>query len=165
MRLSNRGWNNVLIFATLFMIILFNSTHQKFVEGDSDTEYLPLVPAQAIIQVIDYSGIKLERIGSNWRVQSAIEPLPEVDADALVTNWQSVTFQTLASRPELSVSAYSLPVLVQALGLDSQLIFLIHVEPESGLVYVHNKLSDAWWIGSSEQLPQLVPSTLLKESK
>lgn len=164
MRLSNRGWNNVLIFATLFMIILFNTTHQKFVAGEDDIERQPLVPEQAIIQVIDYSGVKLERIGSNWRVQSALEDLPEINAEQLVANWQAMQFEFIASEPDLAANSYSLPVLIQAIGLESQLIYLIHIEPDSELVYFHNKVSQQWQVGVSSDLASLMPSSLFKRS-
>lgn len=165
MRLTKRGWNNVLIFATLFMIVLFNSTHQKFVAGDEDSEKLPLVSADAIIQVVDYSGIKFERIGSNWRIQSAIETEQNAEPEQMVNFWQTLMFETLPNVPDLSVDSYSLPVLVQAIGLDSQQVFIIHIEPTSGLVYFHNKVSDLWWLGSVNELQQLVPAILLKEAK
>ncbi len=164
MRLSSRGWNNVLIFASLFMIVLFNTTHQKLIEGDSDTRRASLVAEQAIIQVIDYSGVKLERIGANWRVQSSLE-LPAVNAQELVSNWQGLMFEVLTSEPELSANSYSLPVLVNAIGVDSQLIFLIHIEPESGLVYFHNKIDNSWQLGSLNELLSLVPSNLIQEVK
>lgn len=165
MRLSNRGWNNVLIFATLFMILLFNTTHQKFVAGDDDTERQPLVPASAIIQVIDYSGVKLERIGSNWRVQSALDDLPELNSEQLVDNWQSMQFEFIAAEPDLAANSYSLPVLIQAIGLDSQLLFMVHIEPDSELVYFHNKVTQKWQIGVLSELVQLMPEPLFTRSQ
>lgn len=163
MRLTKRGWNNVLIFSTLFMILLFNTTHQKFVEGEGVAEKRPLIAAEAIIQVIDYSGIKLERIGSNWRVQSVIEGDPNAAPEQLVQAWQSLTFETLSELPELSANSYSLPVLVQAIGLDSQQIFVVYIEPDSGLAYFHNKILDVWQLGSIRDVKLLVPLALLKE--
>ena len=165
MRLTKRGWNNVLIFATLFMILLFNTTHQKFVEGDREIEKLPLIPAEAIVQVVDFSGVKLERIGSNWRIQSAVDGINDENPELIVKRWQTVLFETLPNAPELSAESYSLPVLVQAIGLDSQQVFMVHVEPTSGLVYFHNKVSNRWQIGSTNDLVQLVPVVLLKEVK
>lgn len=163
MRLTKRGWNNVLIFATLFMIVLFNSTHQKFVEGDNSIEKASLIPADAIIQVIDYSGVKFERIGSNWRTQSAVTGVEELNAEQIVTNWQSLPLERLANSPEISANSYSLPVLVQAIGLDSQQIFIIHVDVGAGLVYLHNKVNGNWYLSSLNELPLFVPSVLLKE--
>ena len=165
MRLSNRGWNNVLIFATLFMIVLFNTTHQKFVAGDDDIERQSLVPETAIIQVIDYSGVRLERIGSNWRVQSALDDLPELNSQQLVANWQSMQFEFITSEPDLSANSYSLPVLIQAIGLDSQLLFMVHIEPDSQLVYFHNKVTQKWQIGVLNDLVQLMPEPLFTRSK
>jgi len=163
MRLSTRGWNNVLIFASLFMIVLFNTTHQKLIVGDDDIEKQTLVPEQAIIQVVDYSGIKLERIGADWRVQSSLSIQQQINPNELVNNWQNMTFEVLSAEPELSAQAYSLPVLVQAIGLESQLVFVIYVEPESGLVYFHNKINDLWQLGSVSELMLIVPPKLLRE--
>lgn len=163
MRLTKRGWNNVLIFSTLFMILLFNTTHQKFVEGEGVAEKQPLIAAEAIIQVIDYSGIKFERIGSNWRVQSALEGELNIIPEQLVQAWQSLTFEILAESPELSATSYSLPVLVQAIGLDSQQIFVVYLEPSSGLAYFHNKVLDVWQLGAIQEVKLLVPPVLLKE--
>lgn len=67
-KLTRKGWNNVLIFASLFMILIFNGAHQTLM-GDSDEvgDNLTLFPAEQILLTLDMPGYSIERIGKAWR--------------------------------------------------------------------------------------------------
>ena len=64
-RLSKRGFNNVVIFAMLGMIFLFNL--DRFVPQSQQPVSLPLLPENAHVLKIEQSGYKLERVGQQWR--------------------------------------------------------------------------------------------------
>lgn len=163
--LSQRGWNNVLIFASLFMIILFNSTHQKLFEGDNEDEKNTLIPDTGIIQLIDFSGLKFERIGANWRVQSAFDTKQQIQPEVYANNWQSLLLNTLPSAPVVSESVRSFPVLIQALGLDSQQIFLVYLDPDTDLAHIHNKVTQQWFVLNLAELNKLIPHVILPREK
>ncbi|MFC6438572.1 hypothetical protein [Bowmanella sp. JS7-9] len=87
LRLSKRAWNNVLIFASLFMIVLFNFSNKLMLENANQTP-LTLLPADAMIQRIEFGQQELQRIGRGWRLQ----PMrgDEVDLNQIIQNWQQV---------------------------------------------------------------------------
>ena len=87
LRLSKRAWNNVLIFASLFMIVLFNFSNKLMLENANQAP-LTLLPADAMIQRIEFGQQELQRIGRGWRLQ----PMrgDEVDLNQLIQNWQQV---------------------------------------------------------------------------
>lgn len=159
--LTQRGWNNVLIFASLFMIILFNSTHQKFTEGDKEVAQSSLIEAAAVIQSVDFSGIKLERIGANWRVLASVEIGGDVATQSIVQGWQSQQFTILESEPQLMASISRYPVIIFAHGYESAQLFEVILEPQTDLAYVLNKLTGQWFVMNHIEASQLIPKPLL----
>lgn len=69
LRLSQKAWNNVVIFAMLFMVYLFTVSNEML-NDDEGSEVLkqPLFPAFSVIMSIDFGVIRLDRIGQDWRV-------------------------------------------------------------------------------------------------
>lgn len=87
--LTQRGWNNVIIFAMLAMILLFNNVTNKLTENTASTDS-PLLPEDAVIMTVEYDQNKIERIGNGWRITPAagdITHAPEQVVDA----WHKVT--------------------------------------------------------------------------
>ncbi|WP_026376528.1 hypothetical protein [Aestuariibacter salexigens] len=100
MRLSQRAWNNVIIFAMLVMIVLFNLS--DIFKSDSSAEYQPrpLLPDDALVMTIELDGSSVERIGQGWRQTPVSEH--ESDLAALVQAWQSAVVEQVDSQPELN---------------------------------------------------------------
>lgn len=159
--LTQRGWNNVLIFASLFMIILFNSTHQKFVESEDETQKATLIKVDAIIQSMDFSGVKIERIGASWRVVSSFETSKTVDAEKVTSFWQQAQFEQLNEAPELLQQTAQYPVIIFAHGYEQAQIFEVMLEPQNDLAYVHHKSNGTWFVLNHSEALMLLPSSLL----
>ncbi|GAA5216348.1 hypothetical protein ACFSJ3_12310 [Corallincola platygyrae] len=85
MALTKRQWNNVLIFASLSMILLFNVTHKRWLSSD-EHERLELVPADATVLTLDLPAASLELIGKGWRVTPA-DVISPTEAEKLVQQW------------------------------------------------------------------------------
>ena len=70
-RLTQRGWNNVIIVSMLMLILLFNFS-SNFLNGESNeaSSLLTLVPANMTITTMAFEHEKVERIGQGWRVTS-----------------------------------------------------------------------------------------------
>ena len=70
-RLSQRGWNNVIIVSMLMLIMLFNFS-SDFLNGGSGEapSLLTLVPANMTITTMAFEQEKVERIGQGWRATS-----------------------------------------------------------------------------------------------
>jgi len=93
--LSKRGWNNVLIFACLGMIIIFNLMGEKLIDnaqGDIST----ILPEQSMILTIEYPDFSIERLGRTWRV-SPSEQLSGDEAVALLNHWLVLSGEVILS--------------------------------------------------------------------
>ncbi|PAJ74123.1 hypothetical protein CJF42_12025 [Pseudoalteromonas sp. NBT06-2] len=87
-RLSKKGWNNVLIFSMLIMIFLFNGLHHKIIDTESDDIIQSILKEQSYILTIEYPLYKIERIGTGWRSNSQLTG-PQIFE--LSINWQQAT--------------------------------------------------------------------------
>lgn len=88
----------MLIFATLFMILLFNSTHKIWLDNSDEGVAIPLLPEHASLMTIEYGGVKLERIGRGWR----LNPQSNVSGESLArvaSAWQEAYILPVASIP------------------------------------------------------------------
>ncbi|WP_221075327.1 hypothetical protein [Agarivorans aestuarii] len=74
MKMSRRGWNNIIIFAVASMILIF-----KYVEMNEQTapsEQIvvgQLLPQGATILRIELPSVVIERVGTQWRSEPPLE--------------------------------------------------------------------------------------------
>lgn len=104
MRLSKRGWNNVLIFASAFMILLFNGAHYKLLNRDSeplDSSVFSVLPEQSVVLTLDMPGVSVQRYGKSWRSEPD-SGLSETQMQQLVSAWQHLQGSEL-SQVEMSI--------------------------------------------------------------
>lgn len=93
-RLTQRAWNNVLIFSMLLLIVLFNLSGGLFESGDTKpSPFIDLLPQNAVVMSIELDSRTIERVGRGWRL------LPD-GADArllatLVANWQQAKLEAI----------------------------------------------------------------------
>lgn len=158
--LTQRGWNNVLIFASLFMIILFNSTHQRFVSNENSSVKRSLIESSQFVQNIDFNGLKIERIGNAWRTVTQVPFKQKVDAGNMTQNWTQQLVTVLEQPPEVAQSHSRLPVSVDIIGPTSGLIFEFIVEPALSVVYIFDHQNNQWMVIEQTQLSLFVPSFL-----
>jgi len=102
MRLSKKGFNNVLIFGILLITFFFNFNQRLQAPLDSDQKTV-LSPAFTIleIQTPDYV---LTRVGREWQRK----PSMGIASDTLkqiVNHWQTIPL-TVLTAPEVSPSEY-----------------------------------------------------------
>nr|WP_136252787.1 hypothetical protein [Ningiella ruwaisensis] len=69
-KLSQKAWNNVLIFSMLILIVVLNYDSLFSDRGD---EVIPLVPEGAFVTSMQINQLTFERIGSGWRVSAPSE--------------------------------------------------------------------------------------------
>jgi hypothetical protein len=97
-RLSQKAWNNVLIFATLAMIAIFNLSHKMIDPDQTSSTPMTLLPANALIQEINFGTHKIERIGRGWRLQSDIErTISEDELRQIVDAWTMAQVEPVAN--------------------------------------------------------------------
>ena len=128
-RLSRRAWNNVIIFAMLLMIVLFNSTHNILTGSMGEDEIsAPLLPADSVLMTLDFSGQKIERIGRGWRLRPA-ESVAEADLAELVNAWHSTNMARTEDYPE----AEPLIVVVWLAGESKGRVYQFYSTDDGGL--------------------------------
>jgi hypothetical protein len=101
-RLTKRAWNNVLIFACLAMIIIFNTMTNKLVDN-AEGESALILPPGSMILTLEYPDGTIERLGRNWLVtlknESELSSDPQGQAQVqaraqqLIDRWLMLTAQ------------------------------------------------------------------------
>jgi len=150
-RLTQRGWNNVIIVSMLLLIVLFNSSSNFLSNNELDTQQpLPLLPANSVLMTLDFGSHKIERIGRGWRIL-ADKSQALADQAALndvINNWQLATiepFDGLGQDQELVV-------VVWLAGQDQARVYQFYPLGQTLLVEVEQALYQV----SNMKLEQLV---------
>jgi hypothetical protein len=146
----------------MFMILLFNYTHKMFVEGEKLNPSEQWLPAGSLVQTIDFTGIKLERIGSSWRIESKIAD-PDMGApQGYVDAWLNAKFDDSLSAPELASNTIRIPIVIWLAGNAEGRVFEAYLDREQTLAFVYDHKYQIWYALSPQQLSQLVPQQLLR---
>ncbi len=82
MKMSRRGWNNIIIFAVASMILIFKYVELHNQEASSEqAEIGQLLPQGATVLRLELPELVIERVGTEWRSKPLIErPLAVIDA-------------------------------------------------------------------------------------
>lgn len=117
-RLSQKAWNNVIIFAMLAMILVLNIS--SFKSDDSDFP-IPIIEEGGLLLSLQIDQYVIERAGQTWRLSSSSPSANgQTSANesyalaALVDNWQRALVK---SQNEVTAEALQLPDVVVVLWL------------------------------------------------
>ncbi len=160
-RLSKKGWNNVLIFSCMFMILLFNYTSNMFSSNGDNTKAQPLLESGSMVQAIDFSGIELQRVGTGWRVLSKIPTATLDQPVAYIDTWINQPLEQITTSPMVLDSASSLPVAVWLAGQNEARLYKFVIDHQQQSVYVHDQTRNIWFALDYQHLSQFIPSVLL----
>ncbi|QJR81027.1 hypothetical protein CA267_009685 [Alteromonas pelagimontana] len=141
-RLSQRAMNNVVIFAMLLMIALFNI--DAFLPAAKEPAVRPLLMQDDYVLKIEQGDNRLERVGQQWRQTATLPSLPVSPEDQLLA-WQKAILVPTAV--ETATSPYV--VVVWLAGNANGNVFAFYPTDEKVLV----KHDDQWFT--------LKPSSLL----
>lgn len=161
-KLSRMGWNNVLIFASMFMILLFNYSHRMMTQGSDSGVSDTLVGDGTIIQSIDFNGIKLERLGSNWRTVTAIEIDETINPALIIESWTQQSFDTLDDTPMIANTAQVFLVVVWVAGEPNGWVYEFVIDNVAQTSYVKNHQTRTWFEIDQASVPHLIPPSLIK---
>jgi hypothetical protein len=150
MALKKQQWNNILIFATVAMIVLFNVTHQRWLEQPSASR-LQLVPEQSVILTLEYPAGSLALFGKGWRVSPA-DLMPAAEAGQLAQQWLGLTAEPVAEAlREQVLNGLKAPDFVVRLTLAG----------ESGpRVLLFKELNQRWFVGLGTHIGELSALTI-----
>jgi hypothetical protein len=96
-RLSQKAWNNVIIFSMLAMILILNL--DSFRSNDSDLP-IPIIEDGGILLSLQIDQDVIERAGQTWRFSASSPGLSKATAASperlatLVDNWQRALVKT-----------------------------------------------------------------------
>ncbi|WP_371196056.1 hypothetical protein [Glaciecola sp. SC05] len=106
LRLSQKAWNNVLIFSMLILIAIFNYD-RLFPSNESGVQ--AVVADTEFILSMQINQLNFERIGTGWRVSApSADDIPNMqseDIDALVNQWQRASLRPSSSFLPAEVTA------------------------------------------------------------
>ena len=91
MRLSKKGWNNVLIFGVLIIVFLFNFSHKLLLKPK--VHQRTLINKDILIVEIKTPDFSIKRDGRSWISEPNVG-LSEGQLATLVENWQNLPLQT-----------------------------------------------------------------------
>ncbi len=141
-KLSQRAWNNVLIFSMLALIIILN--WENFVRPDNQ-DVTNVLDRTDVILSMQIDTLSFERIGTGWRVVGPENVIPkDLNTDKIneiVNNWLTLQLTEMTSRedyqyfttPDHNIKLYVAgrqgPLSVYLVLSDSQLYAMINNQP------------------------------------
>ncbi|MDC8831835.1 hypothetical protein [Alteromonas gilva] len=148
-RMSKRAFNNVVIFAMLGMIFLFNL--DRFVPESKLPANQPLLPEGVYVLKIEQHSQKLERVGQQWRFVGLNESL-STSPEQHIQAWRDAVIQ--ASKPPRSVDQTEpLVAVVWVAGQAQGLVYAFVKQDQNLWVNVDSQ----WYIVVNQRLDQLLP--------
>jgi len=166
MKLSRTGWNNVIIFSVMAIILLINATNDKLFpneESENSAEQL-ILPQHAVILTLsfDYSENKqvlLERVGRSWQLttQGLILNKTEQQIEQMMFAWQQST--GLVQAAEIMIDSEQGVTVNIALASESR-IRTFTLYSLSDQLLIHQKHDNKWLALPAALAQQLLPLSL-----
>jgi len=143
MRLSRRGWNNVLIFGVLIIVFLFNFSHKLLLKPK--VHQRTLIDSSIMIVEIKTPDFSIKRSGRDW-VSEPNLGLSTHQLSLLVQNWQTLPLQTqgaiLQPKNPFIMQVYSAnseqPIIVKMMQQGEN--YLLQTDDEMSLFLSHQQL-------------------------
>ena len=119
MALSRRGLNNILIFVSLGMLILFQTplleklrgSNQPAGSGASSSALIRPWPEKPLVR-LELPGLVVEHSADGWQATPPVE-----GAARLAERWQGMRWQPLASGEEAAIRALLIPPMTALVWL------------------------------------------------
>lgn len=160
-RLSRKGWNNVLIFSMLLMIMVFNGMHKKFSMGGSANVMLPLLPEGSLLLTLEYPNASIERIGQGWRSNPPLG-LDGEQLAQIINGWQNEAVEWQVDDEEAKVMTKGkMPVyyvIAHLAGKRDGAVYAFY--PQLDDVWIHDQQQSRWLKAPKMLMTRLVPSAL-----
>lgn len=128
-QLGRTAWNNVIIFAMLLMIFLFNGLHHKILSSDESSQEQSIIPENSTVLLYQYPTVKIERIGTGWRASKALD----YDLSLLDVDWRQAQGKLLEGEFDNALTLEH--VTIHLAGIESPITYqLIKMDEQYGLV-------------------------------
>ncbi|MFT4923964.1 MAG: hypothetical protein ACI8WB_000042 [Phenylobacterium sp.] len=160
-RLSKKGWNNVLIFSMLLMIMVFNGMHKKFNSTEPQNTQVSLLPENSLMLTLEYPNTTIERIGQGWRSNPPID-LTVQQLNEVMTAWQDQQLDWHVDDNEAKVMTKGkMPahyVIAHLAGKDEGAVYAFYPELED--VWIHDQQQQRWLKAPLSLINTLIPEPL-----
>jgi len=165
MKLSRTGWNNVIIFSVMIIILLINATNDKLFPSEENNHAERLIlPQHSVvltlaIELSNKQQVLLERAGRSWQLttQGIILEKTEQQIEQMMFAWQQS--QGLVQAAEIVIdSAQGITVNI-ALAGESQARTLI-LYPLSDQLLIYQQQENIWLALPATLAQQLLPISL-----
>lgn len=158
MKLSKTGWNNVIIFSVMAIILVINATNDKLfpTENDNNAEQL-ILPQHGVILTLevklsDNELLLLERVGRSWQVtaQDLNFERNQNQIEQMMFAWQQSTGLVQASDIMID-SDRGVTVKIALAGEEQIRTFVLYPLSDQLLI---NKLENNTWLALPASLAQ-----------
>ena len=157
-RLSKKGWNNVLIFSMMLMIMVFNGLHKKIQLGETEWQAVSVLPEDSLVLTLSLGDIVIERIGQGWRTNQPVG----MDNDALTAlmlNWkrQQASWHEESSEAKV-LTAGQMPrhyVIATLAGKTDGAVYAFYPTLED--VWIHDQYQKRWLKAPLAVMDSLIP--------
>jgi len=169
MKLSRTGWNNVIIFSVMIIILLINATNDKLFPSeennhDNNNAERLILPQHSVIltlavELSNKQQVLLERAGRSWQLttQGIILEKTEQQIEQMMFAWQQS--QGLVQAAEIVIdSAQGITVHIVLAG-ESQARTLI-LYPLSDQLLIYQQQENIWLALPATLAQQLLPISL-----
>lgn len=161
LRLSKKGWNNILIFSMLLMIMVFNGLHKRIPLGKVEAQLVSLLPEDSLVLTLAFGDIAVERIGQSWRTN----PQADIEAAALAqmmlawrgqkAQWHQQDMDAMLLTEGKEPDYYVIATLA---GKSDGAVYAFY--PQLEMVWVHDQHQKRWLEITVEDLDRLIPKPL-----
>jgi len=162
MKLSRTGWNNIIIFSVMIIILLISATNDRlFPERGRDSDK-HLLPEHSVILtlVINFDGkrqLTFERVGRAWKMtsQGLLVDLSNQQIEQLMLAWQQSS--GLVQADDILIEGLSgIEVLINTATQKHELAYMVYPLVDQLLVLnLQNKL----WLALPKAVAhQLIPN-------
>jgi len=162
MRLSRTGWNNVIIFSVMIIIIFLNFTNNKLFRRNGDGAYtqdVAIFKDHAVILTLTINQqIKIERIGQTWRM--APVKLKTQALEQMMLSWQQATGNTETLKYDLSKQT-AINVTAVLAGEDKPQRLSLYPTQDQLLLFNHQ--TEQWLSLPLAIYYQLIPAKLFAQ--
>ena len=161
MKLSRTGWNNVIIFSVMIIILLISTTNDRlFPENSNRNDELLLPPHSVILTLLvkypDNKQIMFERKGRAWQMtsQGMIIDLNNQKIEQLMFAWQQSS--GLVQADDIIIEGQQgVEVEISIAGVEPLLVFVLY--PLVDQLLILNQQKGIWLALPSAINQQLVP--------
>lgn len=164
MKLSKTGWNNVIIFSVMSIILMINATNNKLFPDDQESKSERLIlPEHSVILTmsIEYSSsqmIAFERIGRGWQLtaKGLLVDKTEQQIDQMMFAWQQSVGLTQAAEVVID-NVEGIKVEINIAGQNKAYVYTLYPLNDQLLMHLHQE--GTWLALPAALAQQLLPVT------